>query len=48
MIRHKQYPTLTSVTRRFRAQRGNLGKAHELFGERLQPIIAEMNRVLTA
>jgi type I restriction enzyme R subunit len=30
------------------AQRGNLGKAHELFGERLQTIITEMNRALTA
>lgn len=30
------------------AQRGNLGKAHELFGERLTTIVAEMNRVLTA
>jgi type I restriction enzyme R subunit len=30
------------------AQRGNLGKAYELFGDRLQVIIAEMNRTLTA
>jgi type I restriction enzyme R subunit len=30
------------------AQRGNLGKAHELFGDRLPSIVAEMNRVLTA
>jgi type I restriction enzyme R subunit len=30
------------------AQRGNLGKAHDLFGERLPIIVAEMNRVLTA
>jgi type I restriction enzyme R subunit len=30
------------------AQRGNLGKAHELFGNRLQPILADMNRTLIA
>jgi len=30
------------------AQRGNLGKAHELFGDRLQEIINDMNRALTA
>jgi type I restriction enzyme R subunit len=30
------------------AQRGNLGKAYELFGDRLQTIITEMNRALTA
>lgn len=30
------------------AQRGNLGKAHELFGDRLQDIINDMNRALTA
>lgn len=30
------------------AQRGNLGKAHELFGDRLPVIVDEMNRVLTA
>jgi type I restriction enzyme R subunit len=30
------------------AQRGNIGKAHELFGDRLPTIVAEMNRVLTA
>ena len=30
------------------AQRGNLGKAHELFGDRLRTIVADMNRVLTA
>lgn len=30
------------------AQRGSLGKAHELFGDRLPLIIAEMNRALTA
>ncbi|MGE3109332.1 MAG: type I restriction-modification enzyme R subunit C-terminal domain-containing protein [Phycisphaerales bacterium] len=30
------------------AQRGNLGKAYELFGDRLQVIIADMNRALTA
>ncbi|MBY0307930.1 MAG: DEAD/DEAH box helicase family protein [Phycisphaerales bacterium] len=30
------------------AQRGNLGKAHELFGERLPVIVANLNRVLTA
>ncbi len=30
------------------AQRGNLGKAHDLFGERLGIIVAEMNRALTA
>lgn len=29
------------------AQRGNLGKAHELFGDDLQTIIDDMNRVLT-
>lgn len=28
--------------------RGNLGKAYELFGDRLQIIIADMNKVLTA
>ena len=30
------------------AQRGNLGKAYELFGDRLQVIIADMNKALTA
>ncbi|HZZ26928.1 MAG TPA: type I restriction-modification enzyme R subunit C-terminal domain-containing protein [Pirellulales bacterium] len=30
------------------AQRGNLGKAHELFGDRLPIILNEMNRVLAA
>ena len=30
------------------AQRGNLGKAYELFGDRLQTIITDMNRALTA
>ncbi len=30
------------------AQRGNLGKAYELFGDRLQFIVADMNRALTA
>ena len=30
------------------AQRGNLGKAYQLFGENLETIIFEMNRVLTA
>ncbi|MSO37804.1 MAG: restriction endonuclease subunit R [Acidimicrobiia bacterium] len=30
------------------AQRGSLGKAHELFGDRLHSIVTEMNRVLTA
>jgi hypothetical protein len=30
------------------AQRGNVGKAHQLFGDRLPGIVAEMNRVLTA
>jgi type I restriction enzyme R subunit len=30
------------------AQRGNLGKAHELFGNELPSIVAEMNKVLTA
>lgn len=30
------------------AQRGSLGKAHDLFGDRLQTIIDEMNRALTA
>jgi type I restriction enzyme R subunit len=29
-------------------QRGSLGKAHELFGDRLPVIIAEMNKALTA
>lgn len=29
------------------AQRGNLGKAYELFGDRLQTIITDMNRSLT-
>lgn len=29
------------------AQRGNLGKAYELFGDRLQVIIADMNKALT-
>lgn len=29
-------------------QRGNLGKAYELFGDRLQVIIADMNKALTA
>jgi type I restriction enzyme R subunit len=28
-------------------QRGNLGKAHELFGDKLPTIVAEMNQVLT-
>jgi type I restriction enzyme, R subunit len=30
------------------AQRGNLGKAYELFGNRLETIITDMNRALTA
>lgn len=30
------------------AQRGNLGKAYELFGDRLQVIVADMNKALTA
>jgi type I restriction enzyme R subunit len=30
------------------AQRGNLGKAYELFGDRLETIITDMNRALTA
>jgi type I restriction enzyme R subunit len=30
------------------AQRGNIGKAHELFGDRLPVILTEMNRALTA
>lgn len=30
------------------AQRGNLGKAYELFGDKLQTIITDMNRALTA
>ncbi len=30
------------------AQRGNLGKAYELFGDRLETIITDMNRTLTA
>jgi len=30
------------------AQRGNLGKAYELFGDRFQVIIADMNKALTA
>lgn len=30
------------------AQRGNIGKAYELFGDRLQVIIADMNKALTA
>ncbi|MBL0869334.1 MAG: DEAD/DEAH box helicase family protein [Phycisphaerales bacterium] len=30
------------------AQRGNLGKAYELFGDRLEVIIADMNKALTA
>jgi type I restriction enzyme R subunit len=30
------------------AQRGNLGKAHELFGDRLKAIIDDMNKALTA
>lgn len=29
-------------------QRGSLGKAHELFGDRLTTIVQEMNLVLTA
>lgn len=30
------------------AQRGNLGKAYELFGDKLQAIVNDMNRALTA
>ncbi|GFO81820.1 MAG: hypothetical protein A49_14470 [Methyloceanibacter sp.] len=30
------------------AQRGDLGKAHELFGDRLETIVTDMNRALTA
>jgi len=29
-------------------QRGNLGRAHDIFGDRLQVIIADMNKALTA
>jgi len=27
---------------------GGLGKAHKLFGEKLQPMLAELNEVLVA
>ena len=49
MTRHKQYTMYNSAKTRFAAvERGNLGKAYELFGDQLETIITDMNRVLTA